>query len=334
MLAGTRRSTLGVTSLARGALVPNPPQGKIAFGIKIFVDVLNPLLITSALTADVASRFTNLKELVHERSGGSLSLLANELAVDPENKALRTKIRREQIRVFGTPSCWKRKQDRFRAITSEAQIRGLLRPADASLLLKSGRPFLLARHYEDGALALNQGGNLMVVIQPGPQGEGIQMAALSPSRHPLLAAQSCLSAVCPRDLQMSFLPSSTAGAHDGTWHPEAIPGRDDIRSMAESGMSHLQVSAFRLMATLMNYDLTSDPIDRTTAERFDQDWQLFLETAARNGVDAGPEQASVEACSSREYEDGTARSDACEESVRPPAYVLRELRTIVYSPMR
>lgn len=335
MLAGSRRPTLGVTSLARGALIPNPEQGKIAFGVKIFVNVLNPLLITSAFSADAASRFINLQKLVHERSGGNLSLLANELAADPKDKTvLRAKIRREQIRVYGTPACWKQKQDRFRAITNVAQNRGLLRLSDAASLLKSGRPFLLARHYEDGALALNQGGNLMAVIQPGPQGSGIQVASLSQSRNPLLAAQSCLSAVCPRDLQMSFLPSSTAGERDGTWHPETIPGRDDIRSMAESGMSHLQSSAFRLMTTLMNYDLTSDPIDRTTAQRFDQDWQLFLETAERSGVDDGPEQASVEACSSLEFEDGTARTDAFEKSIHPPAYVLRQLRTVVYSPMR
>ena len=338
MLAGTRRPSLWVTSLSRGALVPNPDQGKLSFGIKTFINILNPLLMTSALAADTASHFTNLEKLVHERSGEQLSRLANELAESPHEKHdLLPQIQRTQIRIFGTSSCWSRKQEQFRAITAAAESDGLLRRIDAGSLLKRGRPFLLARQYEKDALALHQGGNLMAVIEPGlPAGVGIQMASLRPgATSPLATAQPCLSTVCPRDLEMGFLPAASASAqHNGAWHPETVPGREAIRSMADSGVRQLQSSAFRLMATLLNYELTSDPTDRETTEHFDHDWQLFLETAARNGIDPGPEQTSVEECSSLEYDKGASRTDDFGESMKTPAYLLHQLRAIVYSPVK
>jgi hypothetical protein len=336
MLAGTRRPTLPVTSLARGALVPNPDQGKLSFGVKVFFNVLNPLLITSALAADTASHFTNLEKLVHERSGGQLSSLANDLAENPKDKdELRPRIQREQARVFGIRSCWKQKRDRFRAIAGLAETDGVLHRADTASLLKGGRPFLLARQYENSALALHQGGNLMAVIQPQRYGTQIQMAALRPSVNPFSAVQPCLSAACPRDLEMNFLfTASASGETGGDWRPGTIPGREEVRSMADSGVRLIQSSAFRLMTALINYELTSDPMDRGTTEHFDRDWQLFVETAARDGIDPGPEQTGVEACSSLGYGKGAAKADELEESTSLPGYLLHQLRAIVYSPVR
>jgi hypothetical protein len=114
MLAGTRRPSASITSTSRGALIPNPAQGKLAFGLKIYINALNPLLGFTSFSLDTLSRFTNLKRLVHERGGGELSRLAyyvdRNTTPSEEN---RNAWHREQVRVFGTSSCWKAKQDEF-----------------------------------------------------------------------------------------------------------------------------------------------------------------------------------------------------------------------------
>lgn len=149
MLAGTRRPTLPITSLARGTLIPNPQQGKAVFGVKIVFNVINPLLIMTAFGIDEASHFVNLESLVHQQSGRALSELAGQVAADRSAKELlRPVIRREQMRVFGTPECWERKRREFRSVAAAAVEQGALQPVEAGSMLKSGRPFVLPRIYE------------------------------------------------------------------------------------------------------------------------------------------------------------------------------------------
>jgi hypothetical protein len=103
MMAGTRVPTSQVRSLSRGSLVPDPNQGKLALGLKTYINILNPLLAITALSVDGLSKFADLPQLVHERSGGALSDIASELSValPDERPNVRDLQRREQVRVFG-----------------------------------------------------------------------------------------------------------------------------------------------------------------------------------------------------------------------------------------
>jgi hypothetical protein len=129
MIAGTRRPTAKMRSLTRGALVPDPSQGKLMFGIKVAVNIVNPLLGASAYTVDKLSRFANLDSVAHQQAtGGS----------------------REQVRIFGTSSCWKAKQEQFAALTTQAHRLEILSSPEEDLLLKRDRPFLLPQYYAAG----------------------------------------------------------------------------------------------------------------------------------------------------------------------------------------
>lgn len=151
MIAGTRRATAPIHSLTRGALVPAPSQGKLIFGLKLAMNAVNPLIGLTAFTVDKLSRFTDLEQLQHERAGGDLSRMAFEInskgqTVSPSEME---GWRREQVRVFGTTSCWKAKQEMFARITARAREAEQLTAAEAALLLKPGRPFLLPRLYAE-----------------------------------------------------------------------------------------------------------------------------------------------------------------------------------------
>ncbi|MDQ6708448.1 MAG: hypothetical protein M3Z85_21020, partial [Acidobacteriota bacterium] len=166
MFAGTRRVSAPITSISRGALIPNTSQGKIAFALKIYINTLNPLLGLTSFAVDGVSRFADLQELVHRRGGGDLSLLENRIASDPQSSAeARNSLRREQNRVFGTSSCWKAKREQFATLAAQATEFGVLTPAENTLLLKRSRPFLLPRLYESNAAARHSAGILMAGMQ-------------------------------------------------------------------------------------------------------------------------------------------------------------------------
>ena len=61
--AGTRRPTAGITSISRGALVPDASQGKMAFFMKVYFNFLNPMLGGLSFVADESTRFVNLEDL-------------------------------------------------------------------------------------------------------------------------------------------------------------------------------------------------------------------------------------------------------------------------------
>ncbi len=73
MTAGTRRPTAGITSISRGALVPDASQGKLAFFLKVYFNYLNPMLGGLSFAADKSSRFVDLQNLVHERGTPELA---------------------------------------------------------------------------------------------------------------------------------------------------------------------------------------------------------------------------------------------------------------------
>ncbi|MDQ6700247.1 MAG: hypothetical protein M3Z36_08675, partial [Acidobacteriota bacterium] len=186
MMAGTRRPTASITSISRGALIPNTSQGKIAFALKVYIETLNPLLGITTIAVDQLSRFADLQKLVHERGGGELSTIANRIASDSKNDPKhsaenRQALRREQIRVFGTRDCWKAKQLQFTTVTAQAMELGVLSKAETLVLLKKGRPFLLPRIYEHAA-ARYSNQSLMAGIQDCSKSETANAAACGLNR--------------------------------------------------------------------------------------------------------------------------------------------------------
>ena len=289
MLAGTRRPTAAITSISRGSLVPNPAQGKLAFAMKIYFNTLNPLLGITAYTIDKLSRFSNLQTLVHERSGGDLSRLANIQRRDtPMSEDDRRAWRREQVRVFGTKSCWKKKQETFAALTSQARERGLLTAAERRLVLRFSRPFLLPRLYEQAAAAQKHDGMLMA----GMDG----------------------SAVSPTMLVSNFVGPALIERAEQKAAPNAlVPGRPEIREMSDSGSAVNQVLAFKLMTSIVNYDLSSEPVHRRITDAFDEDWKLLLEVSEKSGLHLQGDallREPVAACSCREFDEGKSEQDS------------------------
>src|SRR3954468_19899937 len=128
--AGTRRSHFAVHSLSRGALVPDPSQGKMAFALKTYVNFLNPLLGLTSFTVDQFSRFVNLPGLIHDCSAGDLlSIGTNARACSFKDVDWR-----DRVRVFGTSSCWKKKQDDFQKLASQAAEVGLLNRSEEKVM--------------------------------------------------------------------------------------------------------------------------------------------------------------------------------------------------------
>ncbi|MGI8990340.1 MAG: hypothetical protein ACR2I2_12280 [Bryobacteraceae bacterium] len=316
MLAGTRRTSAPIASISRGALIPNISQGKIAFALKIYINTLNPLLGLTTFAIDEASRFVDLQDLVHRRGGGDLSQIENRIAADAQSSAeARKLLRREQSRVFGTPSCWNAKREQFATLAAQATEFGVLTPAEDSLLLKRSRPFLLPRLYESNAAARHSVGILMA---------GMQDCLPPDARDP--------SPGCSASEPVRAVPLLSSRAEAGF-----VPGRAEIRAMAESSDRMRQIAAFKLMASVINYDLSSETASRRISDRFDPDWHLLLTIAEKNGLRVGAEGAvreSVGACSCREFDEGTATVDSLGQERRPLQRIARQGRELLHGPSR
>jgi hypothetical protein len=313
MMAGTRRPSAAVMSISRGALVPNPAQGKLAFAMKIYFNTLNPLLALTSYSVDKLSRFASLQGVAHDRGGGALSRLAYEVgkksaASDDDRKAWR----REQMRVFGTTSCWKEKQKTFRKLTEQAGELGLLTAAERRLVLMLGRPFLLPRLYEHAAAAQKHDGMLMV---------GMHNRVLIPT---VMISDFVTADSIPQ------------GEQQPTPDP-FVPGRPQIWEMADSGNGEERLLAFKLMTSIINYDLSSEPVHRRISDAFDQDWKLLLEVSQKNGLHL-PDQdllrEPVAMCSCREFDEGKAKQDAFRENQSGWHRFARESREIVFGANR
>lgn len=314
MMAGTRRPTASITSISRGALIPNTSQGKIAFALKVYINTLNPLLGITTIAVDQLSGFADLQRLVHERGGGSLSEITNRIADDPKNATeSRQALRREQVRVFGTSGCWKAKQSQFTTVTAQAMELGVLSRAETLVLLKRGRPFLLPRIYERAAVR-NSNESLIAGIQACVNSEAVDTAE------------------CGLNRTEPPIAPSFSGPPLGF-----VPSRNSIPEMSGSGDRMQQIVAFKLMTSIVNYDLSSEPAVRRISERFDPDWNLFLQVAQQNGVHLpadGPVRESVEACSCREFDNGTAKNDILGEERLLTRRLARQGRELVLGPSR
>lgn len=309
MLAGTRRPTAAITSISRGALVPDTSQGKMAFSMKIYFNTLNPVLGLTSFAVDQASRLLNLQELVHSRGSDELSRLANAaLAGEPQPAALQ---QREQARVFGTPACWKAKQEQFSRLEGQATELGLISPAERSLMLKAARPFLLPRLYERTAALHGNEGALMAGVQ------------------------DCTLPGCGTLVQ-SFFPRQPKAESEAS--PAGfVAGRPEVRAMADSEDPQRRVMAFKLMTSVINYDLSTEPILRRTSDGFDADWQLYLDVARKNGLhpaatDAAPELLG--ACSCREFDARPGTQDAFQQDRSVKHKLIREGRGLLYGANR
>jgi hypothetical protein len=306
MLAGTRRPTAGITSISRGALVPDASQGKLAFSMKVYFNTLNPLLGLTAYGADKASRFMDLEDFIHERGSESLSRIANATMLEAKSDQAK-QLQREQVRVFGAPSCWKAKQEQFGRIESQAAEMGLMSSVERSMMLKRGQPFLLPRLYE------------RVGMMRGQQ------------RILVTGMQDCAASGCGSNLISSFLSGRLNSDSDGV-----IPARADIRAMADSGVRSQEVLAFKVMTSVINYDLSSEPVTRRITEAFDPDWQLYIEVARRNGIHLDGEAGSelLAACSCREFDAGLVKVDAFRQDRSLRQRLLREGRGLFHGANR
>ncbi|PZR63001.1 MAG: hypothetical protein DLM53_04085 [Candidatus Eremiobacter antarcticus] len=313
MIAGTRRPTAPIHSLTRGALVPNPSQGKLLFGIKLAINTVNPLLGVAAYTVDKLSRFADLEQLAHERGGGELSRISYEIRskANASGKDLEA-WHREQVRVFGTTSCWKAKQDAFRALAAAAHEAELLSAAERALLLRRDRPFLLPRWYARAAEQKRKGAFAM-----GTYDRPLPPVGPVPKLSPTADGSE------PKD-------AATSAVAFGT-------GRPEIRKMADLPDRESRVTAFRVMLSVINYDLSSEPARRRTSEEFDQDWTLFLNVAQKDGLRVpvnGVAREGVADCSCREFDEGRANRDALAHSLGFSHGLVRESRELVFGRTR
>ncbi len=286
MQAGTRRPSAAITSISRGALVPDASQGKMAFAMKVYFNTLNPALGVLSFTADQLSRFASLQDLAHNHGSRGLSRISNSFAFVDSHE-----LKREQFRVFGTASCWRTKREQFARMAKQAVEQGILSAVEQSSLLRHGRPYLLPRVFEQTAAARGSEGSLMAALLPKP-----------------------------------MLPL-----------PGFVPGRKEVRDLADSSESDKRTAAYKLMVSVINYDLSSEPVTRRTSDGFDPDWRLYLDIARKNNIrslDVDGVDESLGACSCREFDSGKATNDAYREDRSLMNKLAREGRGLLYGANR
>ncbi len=116
-----------------------------------------------------------------------------------------------------------------------------------------------------------------------------------------------------------------------------VPGRPEIREMADSSNAEEHLLAFKLMTSIINYDLSSEPVHRRISEAFDQDWKLLLEVSQKIGLHLPGERLMrepVAICSCREFDEGKAKQDAFGEGQSYWHWLARESREMVFGANR
>lgn len=314
MIPGTRRTSASNTSISRGSLVPDASQGRLAFSVKVLFNFLTPPLGVTTLAVDEASHFSDVEKLIHERGTANLSRLSNAIALQqdssPQNKR---ELKREQMKTFGTTSCWSAKKHQFRLLETEATKQHLLSAAEDSLLLRNGQPYLLPRLYEHLATAQGFDSKLLV---------GVQI---------------CVNGGCGSKLISSFLPTPAIANTSNRGMSGQVPARAEVIAMASSEDRSDQMTAFRLMTAVINYDLSSEVVHRRTSAEFDPDWQLYLNVAQKNALDFPSGEATrqtVSACSSGQFNSGSVQIDAFERNLSLDLKFLREVRGLLYGANR
>jgi len=212
MIAGTRRPSTSGGSISRGMLVPDASQGKLGFGLRVYFNTLNPLLALTSLGVDRASRFADLKKLIHQRGSQGLSHLADELELRPTlSLQYRLSIKREQMKVFGTSSCWQAKGRQFSELEKRATELGITSPTERSLLLRRDQPFLLPRLFEQRSMLAGSGGRLIAGMRS-------------------CTASGCVGSPIASFLPIDFVQSRTSDVLDGL-----VPDRAQVREMVDNG---------------------------------------------------------------------------------------------------
>ncbi len=226
----------------------------------------------------------------------------------------RTALKREQVRTFGASSCWKAKRSEFALMAGQATELGILTAGEKSLLLKQGEPYLLPRLYEHIATARGYDGALMAGIED----------CVTPG-----CGHGFATALFDNNIELKEV---TSGLPAGF-----VPGREQIADMAAADDHNKQVAAFKLMTSVINFDLSSEPVSRRMSDGFDADWHMFLDVAQKNGVKIPEVEKSREKladCSCREFDAGKVKNDAFQEDRALNRRFTREMRGLVNSPNR
>lgn len=302
MLAGTGRPSTSIMAISQGALVPSPDQGKLAFSVKLYINALNPLIGATAFVVVKSSQFADLDELAHESGASTLPRVIAD-AVD-RRSPFTADLRTEQVRAFGTSSCWDRKKKDFLRLTSQAVEIGLLTREEKTKLLAQGRPFLLPRFYE--SLAKTKAPDIPLMT-------GISL---------------CQGTKCGVSFDTSSLPASSRPRM-------TVPNRSEIQSMTRSEQPSDRLAALRLMISVINYDLASEPRNRRRSASFDEDWKLYLNVAQGTGMLVEPEaREGLEECSMRELRGNPTKVDAIKEESAIGRQMVSWFRRLVVSPSR
>ncbi len=114
-----------------------------------------------------------------------------------------------------------------------------------------------------------------------------------------------------------------------------VPNRSEIQLMTRSKLTSERLTASRLMTSVINYDLASEPRNRRRSSSFDDDWNLYLDAAQGAGVPVEPEEREgVEECSMRELRGNPTRVDAIKEESAIGRQMVSWVRRLVVSPTR
>jgi hypothetical protein len=115
------------------------------------------------------------------------------------------------------------------------------------------------------------------------------------------------------------------------------PGRSGILVLLKSRREMNTAIAFKLMAAVVNYDLSSEPAHRRSVQAFDHDWRLLLDAARKNGLRTqteGPAGQTLERCSCRGFEEGRTHSDALAQGSTVSHRLAQEGREVLLGPIR
>jgi len=106
--------------------------------------------------------------------------------------------------------------------------------------------------------------------------------------------------------------------------------------MAESADETPRQAAFKLMAAVINFDLSSEPPERRNVQAFDKDWQLLLHVAEKNDltVPSTVAEETLERCSCSSFDLGAEHRDALQASRSFPQKLMRAERQLVTGPTR
>jgi hypothetical protein len=137
MLPGSRQPSAAVRRISSGVLLPTPEQGLLAFGIKVGLFQMNPLI---PLIGGVVNGFSPAINPDREvtRNPRTLSQFASWDTSGSTSAA----------HAFGTRACWEEKRGSFRQMVDWLQEQAVLPPGTTEHILRNARPFAYARLLE------------------------------------------------------------------------------------------------------------------------------------------------------------------------------------------